>query len=130
MNATTRRDADGETIGVVGIAQDITLQNAQSVAIRRANEEFRVLIETANAPIIGVDTEIRVTDWNGKVASLTGYAKEDTAGRPLLEFIDAEFRTSVQDVLQKALRGEETANYNLKLTTKGGKRLVLCVVYS
>ena len=34
---------------------------------------------------------------------------------------------SVNDVLKKALRGEETANYELPLMTKDGQRLLLLV---
>ena len=49
MNATTRRDEQGNVIGVVGIGQDITARLAQE-------REYSKLIDTANAPIFGVDT--------------------------------------------------------------------------
>ena len=49
LNATTRRDEQGNVIGVVGIGQDITARLAQE-------REYSKLIDTANAPIFGVDT--------------------------------------------------------------------------
>ena len=49
LNATTRRDETGNVIGVVGIGQDITARLAQE-------REYSKLIDTANAPIFGVDT--------------------------------------------------------------------------
>ena len=52
LNATTRRDEQGNIIGVVGIGQDITERIAQE-------REFFKLIDSANAPIFGVDTEGR-----------------------------------------------------------------------
>src|SRR5210317_1414685 len=52
LNATTRRDEQGNVIGVVGIGQDITARLAQE-------REYSKLIDTANAPIFGVDTEGR-----------------------------------------------------------------------
>ena len=51
LNATTRRDEQGNVIGVVGIGQDITARLAQE-------REYSKLIDTANAPIFGVDTEV------------------------------------------------------------------------
>ena len=51
LNATTRRDEQGNVIGVVGIGQDITARLAQE-------REYSKLIDTANAPIFGVDTQV------------------------------------------------------------------------
>ena len=45
-----RRNPDGKIIGVVGIGQDITGRIAQE-------REYTRLIDTANAPIFGVDTQ-------------------------------------------------------------------------
>ena len=50
LNATARRNPDGRIIGVVGIGQDITGRIAQE-------REYTRLIDTANAPIFGVDTQ-------------------------------------------------------------------------
>jgi PAS domain S-box-containing protein len=57
LNATTRRDEQGNVFGVVGIGQDITARLAQEV-------EYLKLINTANAPIFGTNTVGRVNDWN------------------------------------------------------------------
>ena len=70
LNATTRRDEQGNIIGVVGIGQDITGRLAQE-------REYSRLIDTANAPIFGVDTLGRVNVWNKVrylcVSSLEGW---------------------------------------------------------
>ena len=70
MNATTRRNADGEIIGVIGIAQHITVQEELRVETSRSDEELRLLIATANAVIFGVDKAVCITDWNVKQALL------------------------------------------------------------
>ena len=57
LNATTRRNEHGRVIGVVGIGQDITGRIAQE-------REYAKLIDTANAPIFGVDSEGKVNVWN------------------------------------------------------------------
>jgi len=124
LNATTRRGADGEVTGVIGVGQDITeLRNATREQQRVADDLSR-LIETANAPIFGVDAQGRVTEWNRMAASLSGYSKGETMGKYLVEeFITAEYRVQVAGVLARACQGDETANFEFPLVTKTGKRI-------
>ena len=117
LNATPRRDEYGSVMGVVGIGQDITGRLAQE-------QEYSRLIDTANAPIFGVDQVGKVTVWNKCAANISGYSSEETMGHHLVnEFITEDFRSSVQDVLDKALRGEEDSNFAFPLITKEGRRL-------
>ena len=70
LNATTRRDEHGKIIGVVGIGQDITARLAQE-------REYSKLIDSANAPIFGVDNKGRVNVWNQCAMRLVGYSPEE-----------------------------------------------------
>ena len=110
LNATTRRDATGAIVGVVGVGQDITAMKTVQAEQERVAAELSLLIDTANAPIFGVDSEGRVTVWNRKAAQITGYSTEDTMGKNLVEsFIREENRASVTMVLQQALEGKPLA---------------------
>ncbi|KAF1321123.1 Hybrid signal transduction histidine kinase, partial [Globisporangium splendens] len=116
LNATPRYDHLGQIAGVVGIGQDITERIVQE-------QEYSRLIDTANAPIFGVDKDYRVTIWNKKAATITEYTNEDSIGEELVNFIHEKFRNAVVDVLSKALEGIETANFEFPLITKSGRRL-------
>ena len=117
LNATTRRDEQGNVIGVVGIGQDITGRIAQE-------REYSKLIDSANAPIFGVNTLGKVTIWNKNAHKLVGYSSEEVMGQNLVEqFITQEHRARVQSVIDQALAGEETANFEFPLMTKAGIRL-------
>uniref|UniRef100_K3WMM8 histidine kinase n=1 Tax=Globisporangium ultimum (strain ATCC 200006 / CBS 805.95 / DAOM BR144) TaxID=431595 RepID=K3WMM8_GLOUD len=116
LNATPRYDHTGQLAGVIGIGQDITDRIIQE-------QEYSRLIDTANAPIFGVNRDCEVIIWNKKAATSTQYTNEDTMGKGLLNFISAEYRKAVGDVLAKALDGEETANFEFPLITKSGRRL-------
>ena len=86
--------------------------------------DLTLLIDTANAPIFGIDADGLVNEWNRKAVAITGYPREEVVGRDLVrKFITAEFQSSVQEVLQKALAGKETANFEFPLYTKDGKRV-------
>ena len=117
LNATTRRDEQGNIIGVVGIGQDITARLAQE-------REYSKLIDTANAPIFGVDTDGRVNVWNQCARKLVGYTMDEVIGKNLVqEFITKEYRSAVKSVLDKAMGGKETANFEFPLITKNGIRI-------
>ena len=89
----------------------------------RVADDMRKIIETANAPIFGIDKAGLVTEWNAKASRLLGFSKEETIGKNLVEnFITDEFKESVNKVLAAALIGSETANFEFPLFTKAGQR--------
>ena len=115
LNATTRRDERDLIIGVVGIGQDITARVAQE-------QEYSRLIDTANAPIFGVNVNGLINVWNKNAETVTEFSREDTKGKNLVrDFIREEHRDRVQEVFTKALNGDETANFEFPLVTKAGK---------
>ena len=118
LNATTRRDEQGNVIGVVGIGQDITARIAQE-------QEYSRLIDSANAPIFGVDMNGDVNVWNVCSANLTGFPASETLGNSLVDnFITPQYRPMVAEVISRALRGIETANFEFPLMNKSSTKLI------
>ena len=104
-------------IGVVGIGQDITARLAQE-------REYFKLIDNANAPIFGVDTQGRVNVWNKCARKIVGYTLDEVMGQNLVEkFITKEYKEAVRSVLDKALKGEETSNFEFPLITRNNVRI-------
>ena len=68
--------------------------------------ELRQLVDTANAPIFGIDVHGNVNEWNDKTAEITGFSKEEAFGNPLGMFIQViklfdhfiSYKLSTQDV--------------------------------
>ncbi|KAK3273789.1 hypothetical protein CYMTET_17988 [Cymbomonas tetramitiformis] len=124
LNATTRRDGAGDIVGVVGVGQDITEKKQTADELERVAQDLRALIDTANAPIFGIDKDGNVNEWNNKAAEITRFTQTEVMGRSLVdEFITDEYRTAVKTVLDNALRGEQTANFEFPLFTKDGQRV-------
>ena len=124
LNASTRRDLEGNIIGVIGVGQDITSENLARKESERTSSELTQLIDTANAPIFGIDAEGRVTEWNQSAARITGFEKQEVLGRYMVQdFITEEYKDSVKGVFDKALGGEETSNFDFPLYTKDEQRL-------
>ena len=84
VNATTRRDAENNIVGVVGVAQDVTEAAQHDRAVAAMARELRQLVDTANAPIFGIDVNGNVNKWNDKTAEITGFSYEEANNQPLV----------------------------------------------
>ncbi|KAL3917887.1 MAG: hypothetical protein SGPRY_006226 [Prymnesium sp.] len=86
--------------------------------------ELRLLIETASAPIVGVDRRCLVAEWNAKMAAITGVSREDALGFDLVEcFVAPAQRSSVRHILVNALDGHDTFMFELHLLNSHGNQV-------
>lgn len=128
INATTRRDAENNVVGVVAVSQDVTEAVRRDQAVASMANELRQLIDTANAPIFGIGVDGNVNEWNNKTAEVTGYLKEEAFDESLVEkFIAPAMRHQVAEIMNKALAGHATSNYEVEIIAKSKEIRVLLV---
>ena len=128
INATTRRDAENNVVGVVAVSQDVTEAVRRDQAVASMANELRQLIDSANAPIFGIGVDGNVNEWNNKTAEVTGYLKEEAFDEPLVEkFIAPAMRLQVAEIMNNALAGHATSNYELEIIAKSKEMRVLLV---
>merc|ERR1712161_119442 len=119
VNATSRCDVENNIVGVVGVAQDVTEATRHLGVVASMANELRQFVDTANAPVFGIDVHGNVNEWNDKTAEITGFSREEALNMHLVStFIVPSLRPSVQEVLDRALSGTETSNYDLDFETK------------
>lgn len=114
------RDGEESNSKAVVNAQlgDLELQGMDELS-SVAREMVR-LIETATAPIFAVDVEGRINGWNAKVAELTGLSIEEAMGKSLVyDLVYKESQETVEELLYRALRGEEDKNIEIKMRRFG-----------
>ena len=89
--------------------------------------DLQRLIDSANAPILGVDQNGCVSEWNQNMCNVTGYSKQEVLGIRLTDcrFIDPENRSSVAEVLDRALDGQDCQNFEFSLISKDSRRVEL-----
>ncbi|MFT5396841.1 MAG: PAS domain S-box-containing protein [Gammaproteobacteria bacterium] len=98
--------------------------NKVLVEQERVASDLTQLIDSANAPIFGIDADGKVNEWNQQAEKITGYKKDDVMGQDLVaDFITEDYKDSVDEVLAKALNGDETANFEFPLFTESGDRV-------
>ncbi|MFT5116029.1 MAG: PAS domain S-box-containing protein [Parasphingorhabdus sp.] len=100
------------------------LAKSSEQQIEQIANELTLLIDTANAPIFGIDADGNVNEWNQQAQKITGFDKEDVMGRALVDgFITDDYKASVGEVLERALKGEETENFEFPLFSKSGEQV-------
>ena len=72
MNISFSKYTFSESIKISAIAKKINKEKERPV------DELTQLIDTANAPIFGIDINGNVNEWNQKAAQITGYSKSCT----------------------------------------------------
>ena len=125
---SSRKKGDDDMIGLEDSqsADKISIPGIDGEPIMA--HELRKLVDTANAPIFGIDVNGNVNEWNYKTGEITGYSREEAFHEPLVsKFIVPRLRESVEEVLNKALKGIETSNYELEFETKSKETRYLLV---
>ena len=84
LNATTRRDVTGKVIGMIGVGQDVTERKQAELEMTRVAKELQTFINTANAPIFGIDAKHLVNEWNNMAAQITGFTRDEVMGKNLV----------------------------------------------
>jgi two-component system, NtrC family, sensor kinase len=107
----------------------IPIANHLSVALRnvRLHSETGLLrdmlgklIEHADALIIGVDRDWRVTVFNRALVRLTGFQPGDVIGRDLRDWLPPGERSRLTSVIVDALAGQPTTAVDIELATLPG----------
>ncbi len=91
-NTTTRRGPNDEVIGVLGVGQDITQICEITKEQERVADVLSRLIDSAMRQS-GVNLNRMATEWNRKAAEISGYPKQETMGKNLVQnFVQSDYR--------------------------------------
>jgi PAS domain S-box-containing protein len=78
---TALRAPDGALVGFAKVTRDLTERRAYEEALRRSEEQLRLMIEAVkDYAIFMLDTGGRVLSWNGGAQTLLGYTAVEAVG--------------------------------------------------
>ena len=120
------RGPDGNVVGVIGIAHDITARKRLQVERDRLLERLRLQIDRLPLAYILHDADNRVLDWNPAAEKMFGYTREEVLGRDPLDLIlPLPVDGHVQEILRRVHAGDMQANSVNENRTKDG-RIITC----
>ena len=104
-----------EIIGTMGISRDIT-------KLKKSEEKYRNLFETAIDPIVILDKNGNFVDVNEQVTEILGYNKNDLIGKKFdkAEIFTEESLNKSLDSFMKRMKGESVPTYEVEIVTKNG----------
>lgn len=114
-----RRNEEGEIIGFISIITDITEKNKAQEALKKSEELYRCIVETAEEGIWIIDAENKITFANPKIANMLGYTVEEMMGKSFFNFINKEDIKIISKNRTTRQRGI-TEKYDCKFSHRNG----------
>ncbi len=96
-------DKNGEIIGSVHVARDITDYKHIEQELRESDQKYRTIFDSALDSIIIIDGQAKVVDANPAACRMYGYTQEELVGTDSLKLVHPDYQhiaeTFTQDVL-------------------------------
>ena len=95
---------DGRRVFAAGM-RDISARKAQQVALQQSEERYRRIVETAVEGICIFDATGTVTFVNGTMVRMLGHDAQGMIGRPIGDFVHADFHARMRASVERRRRG-------------------------
>ncbi|RPJ50848.1 MAG: PAS domain S-box protein, partial [Methanobacteriota archaeon] len=110
---------------VMVLFQDITERKQAEDALRKSEEEYRLLINTLQEGVVVIDSAGVITYANPPLAAMLGYTMEETVGKSVFSFMDRRNAQILRDNMENRQEGVKN-QYELEaITEQGVKKHVL-----
>ena len=119
--------AEGEVVGVYGIAKDVTEHIKAQNKLMENNQRYKSLFQFNPASVYVLDMSGRFTEVNTRLLHLTGYTKEELIGMPFDDLLHLEEPYRVMSSYSLNILSEPK-HHEVRLMHKEGHTLLVNVV--
>ncbi len=113
---------DGSLASYDGLVQDITDRREAENALRRSEEQYRVLVENLNDVVFAVDARGYFTYISQRIRELAGYLPEEIVGEHFSRFVHPHDRAGLLADWERTTAGQ-LGEYEFRIMTKPGDEL-------
>ena len=113
-----RRDAQGRSVGMVGVCADTTERNQAAESLRRSEQALTDFFDTASVGLHWVGPDGVILRANAAELELLGYSREEYVGKHIADFhVD---RSVIEDILGRLAAGERVHEQPARMRCKDG----------
>jgi PAS domain S-box-containing protein len=113
------RNSDGEIVGVIGIAKNISDRKRTEEALRKTTEELNNIVQASPLAIYTTNLADQVISWNPAAHRIFGWEEHELFGRRLPS-IPPDGRQQYQALLERTLAGEIIIGVEAQRLTRNG----------
>ena len=110
----------GDITNVVESFYDITDIKKNEEELRRSEEKYRTIFETAANLILSVNKDGVVVDCNNRIMQVLGYSKEEFIGISYEKYVHEDYRDETMGCLKYIIEKGVVNNFDSKLIRKNG----------
>lgn len=118
-------DVAGTTIGMRGVAQDVTDRKRAEAALRESETRLRIVTGCVRVGLVAADREHRYTFSNDAYCAILGLDKSSIVGQRIADVLPDVYEERVRPKLDQAFTGERVEYEFQRQTSRG---TVHCVV--
>ena len=115
-------DSDGEPYALVTSCEDITERKRAEAALRKSEEQHRILLESAPDPVVVYDLEATVIYLNPSFTRVFGWGLEESLGREI-DFVPPENLRDNKVFFEQIRQGEIVSGFESNRLTKDGRKI-------
>lgn len=120
------RDESGEKIHNQGILIDLTEKKLAEEELKKSEEKFRRIVETAGEGFLLMDEDLAIVDVNRAFCQMTGYSREEILGKFPYDLATDEFR-SFMLANKEGFLAKEQRNIEGEVIAKDGRVVPILV---
>lgn len=113
------RDEVGKKIHNQGVLLDITERKLAEDALRKSEEKYRRIVETAGEGFVLMNGDLIITDVNDTYCQLIGHSREELIGLSIMDLATDDFRTYMQYNREELLAKEKRVFEGVGVTKDG-----------
>ena len=120
------RDDQGNKIFNQGLLVDITRRKLAEEAVRKSEEKFRRIVETAGEGFILMDEELEIIDVNDAYCKMLGFSREEIIGKTPIDLASDGFRQFMMSNREEIL-ATEYREFEGTVVAKDGRHVPILV---
>ncbi len=120
------RDEEGNKTHNQGIVVDITERKLAEDALRKSEEKFRRIVETAGEGFILMDENLVIMDVNDAYCKMLGYARQELLGKTPLDLATETFRQFLA-TNRDTLLAKEYRKFEGSMVARDGRHIPILI---